>query len=707
MSEQPPASWSAFPLAVARSAGFDYALLEALADPGLLDDDADLEERYPRACARARAALVALLDDPSVREGIAVLAPDVLRFTAERVRSRPSRTGDPDKHERKLALFLQRLTAKCDTNAIAGTVGYVPLAPETAGLVPREPLRRGFVAHWVLSELALLDALGPEGPGGDRHLTARPRPGPAAALLPPRARRAVHELVDGAGTWARAAERRPARRTDRETVAALHRRAVVWSAPVLPVSEPDALRAARAVAPGLDVGVLAEAAEGYAHGDADRKRAELERAERWAAARGLTEVRRGAGRVYADRTVLYAEHYDPEAARRWPHAATTAVLNALRPALELSAATGVWAREQARARAAADFAALLAGRDRAGLDEVLRGMPGGYPVDIGAAAPVTALLEAVARRGPDATGTVRLDASDVDAACAAWLPAAGHTLLASPDVFLAPGDGDPVPEVVVGEVHAGLTVLGNLLCFLPDRDAVVARARSWLTGRAPDAARLVNVTMGQRYGKVCHLEVMPRTLELTGPAAPGREPIPVDAVEVTAGLDVRLRGSGEPVELMLASGDGTVFSPLAPPAARLPVLRLPGAAAMPRIAVGRLVLQRATWWFPAERLAELGRGRAPVRYRRLRDFVRGHGLPRRTFVRAPGEPKPVHLDAASPLLADAVTRLLAGAGAEPGAEVAVTEMLPDPGRQGGRMHEFRLSCVREPVVRESVPRRPR
>ncbi|MGH4011677.1 MAG: hypothetical protein ACRDTH_26520 [Pseudonocardiaceae bacterium] len=671
-------SWATFPLAIARTAGFGYRTLARLADPelpGLVRAGADVAPRYLQACARARTELAALLADPRVREGITVLASDALRWTVPKVR--PERTGGPDKYERKLVLFLQRLVAKCDTNAVAGTIGYVALGQELVPLLPTAPRRRGFVAHWALSELLLTRAL-------ERFTERAPVLGPAAALLEPAATRKITTLIGGADRWEDV--RRGGRPVDRQVVLNLHRRGVVLSAPVLPVAEPDALRAARHAGVG-DLDELARAADDYAAGTAERKVEVLERIEQWLTTQGISEVRRGPGKIYRDRTVLYAEHYEPDTAAGWPRVHGAAVLAELEPVLDLAAAVGVWGREQARARARPDFAALAGERQRVGLAEVLRALPGGYPIRIEQAAPVRRLLELIADRGGAAEPEVQLSAAEIEQACAGWLPVGEQPLLASPDVFVSPG----ADTVVLGEVHARLTVFGNLLCFLDDPDAVVAAARSWLDRHDPGTRRLVNVAMGQRFGKVCALEVMPRTVELSGCAAAGRGRLSVADLEVDRELDVWHRD--ERIELQLASGDGTVFSPFGPPAARHPIIRLPGAAQMPRLRIGRCVLQRASWWFPAAAVAGLGRGSPVQRYRNVVTFAHRHGLPRWLFLRVPGEPKPVHLDLANPLLVDACARMLSGcAGTDE--EVRMTEMLPEPDLDGSRMQEFRLSCVR-------------
>lgn len=683
-------SWTAFPLAIARTAGFDYRTLARLADPELPDlvrTNVDWTPRYLHACAAARQELVALLADHRVREGISVLAADAVRWTVPKVR--PERTGGPDKYERKLTLFLQRLVAKCDTNAIAGTIGYVALDAELEPLLPAGPQRRGFVAHWVLSEFLLVRV-------AEQFGEQKPELGPAVALLEPAAASKIAELVNGADRWADV--RRGGRPIDQRTVLRLHRRGLVLSAPVLPVAEPDALRAARA-AGAQDLTELAAAADEYATSGADDKLAVLERIEHWLTTQGMPEVRRGAGEIYRDRTVLYAEHYEPDTAAGWPEDRGAAVLAELQPALDLAAAVGVWGRVQARERARPAFAALAGDRRRVPLPEVLRALPAGYPMRVEQAAPVVALLELLADRG-DVTGAeVRLSAQDIERVCAGWLPFGEQPMLASPDVFVSTDDS----TLVLGEVHARLTVFGNLLCFLDDRDELLTMARTWLARHDPGTIRLVNVAMGQRFGKVCDLEVMPRTVELSGRAAPGRQRLSGADLEVDGNLDVWHRE--ERIELQLASGDGTVFSPFGPPAARQPTIRPPGAVRMPRVRVGRCVLQRASWWFPTNALAELGRGSPAKRYQNMIAFADRYSLPRWMFLRIPGEPKPVHLDLANPLLADACVRLLAAAGGAD-EEVRITEMLPPPPAEGKRIQEFRLSCVRSVSAQDPSAGRP-
>jgi Lantibiotic dehydratase, N terminus len=128
----------------------------------------------------------------------------------------------------------------------------------------------------------------------------------------------------------------------------------------------------------------------------------------------------------------------------------------------------------------------------------------------------------------------------------------------------------------------------------------------------------------------------------------------------------------------------------------------PPAPHAPRITVGRSVLRRETWRVPAAevdfwRLGDRGRRRAAAAA-----WAAEAGMPRRVFVLAPPEEKPVYIDFESPVLVDILARLLRNSaeGASPGSMVRITEMLPTPedcwlpDAAGNRYtSELRLVCV--------------
>jgi len=92
---------------------------------------------------------------------------------------------------------------------------------------------------------------------------------------------------------------------------------------------------------------------------------------------------------------------------------------------------------------------------------------------------------------------------------------------------------------------------------------------------------------------------------------------------------------------------------------------------LPRLEVGRLVVQRELWRVPAQQLADRDERRAFVQVQRVRAE---RSLPRHVYARLSNELKPVYCDLDSPLLVRQLTRMAAGAvGA-----VELTEMVPGP-----------------------------
>ncbi|MGW3181127.1 lantibiotic dehydratase [Kitasatospora sp. NPDC001119] len=119
---------------------------------------------------------------------------------------------------------------------------------------------------------------------------------------------------------------------------------------------------------------------------------------------------------------------------------------------------------------------------------------------------------------------------------------------------------------------------------------------------------------------------------------------------------------------------------------------------VPRIRCGRIVLHRERWRVPAEALrgwspgVHRSKGDAPefAAARRLR---RELGLPRRGFLKIPGEPKPVYVDWESPLIVRQVFRLAR----KTAAALEFSEMLPAPEHLwldiDGERHTSELRCA--------------
>lgn len=107
---------------------------------------------------------------------------------------------------------------------------------------------------------------------------------------------------------------------------------------------------------------------------------------------------------------------------------------------------------------------------------------------------------------------------------------------------------------------------------------------------------------------------------------------------------------------------------------------LPGMPHQPRVSIGRLVIARETWRFDASRIAFASLRDEADRYAAARAWRDATGLPRRVFVKAPGEVKPFYADFDSvvsvTILARSLRRLQERPEGSPPAWIAVSEMLP-------------------------------
>ncbi len=94
-------------------------------------------------------------------------------------------------------------------------------------------------------------------------------------------------------------------------------------------------------------------------------------------------------------------------------------------------------------------------------------------------------------------------------------------------------------------------------------------------------------------------------------------------------------------------------------------------AHVPRVTIGRVVLQRESW--------NVLPGDVPTRPQEVAAFARDRGMPRRLFTKSPLERKPMYLDCESDVLARILCRQArAAAAAAPSAPMRFSEMLPAP-----------------------------
>ncbi len=112
-----------------------------------------------------------------------------------------------------------------------------------------------------------------------------------------------------------------------------------------------------------------------------------------------------------------------------------------------------------------------------------------------------------------------------------------------------------------------------------------------------------------------------------------------------------------------------------------PPVKSAGLSHVPRLELGRTILQRERWNVPAEEFAR------PIAYGSARfddiaggDFLRAkrvqrdHRLPRHVFVKVSGEAKPIYVDFDAPLLVRQLVRLAR----KTSGQIEITEMLPGP-----------------------------
>jgi Lantibiotic dehydratase, N terminus len=717
--------WRLLPHFVVRSAGFPFDWMEGLRLPEtarLLDEllgrpdgpgaaglRAAAERAFESELAGARRHLASVFADPLVADAVLLSSPSMhahgLRKYLERWDAGP-RNSELRRIERQLTMYLQRLCARNDTVAFFGPVDYGSPGepgPASAPVPGARHVRRcrAFVAHWAVSALAAAIAGDPE---LRPHLTPRLNPAfvregglvrlgrrPYLCLLPGGCR--LVEAMDGQATVAElgATLGRPVL----DDVEALAAAGVVWLRLEVPVTEIGPLTwltarvGAMPASPSRDrwCGVLrrfAELEERFAAAGPGRMDEALHALEALFAEVTGRPTRRGQGQMYADRLVVHEECLGGLTPLDLGPAFHRELERQLVPILDLMAALACEAYREEQAEAAAwldqrggrvPLLSLLAGRRPPTGERILAG------------AERRRLLALIPPGGT--AREVRLPAVP--------LPGDPPPLMASPDVLLVAGGLDDLRHgrfrLVLGECHDTVMVWGWALGMHPDGHRVEQEAAA-LIERAGAGRPLANA-LSRRTSRIAPFEYPGPTVELL--AASGRPPgerIPVAAVDVVRAADgCRLTAPGWP-EFRLYNGELTAAEHRVVGLPRVVPPALESARRTPRLLVGDAVVQRERW--------RLGRADLiPRRYRGtsldlmldVRRSARALGLPRRFYVRGPGQPKPVFVDIDSNHCLEVLDHVLPAGG-----EAIVTEMLPEPEqlwlRSGGDRYccELRLSA---------------
>ncbi len=679
-----------------------------------------LRERLRRLAADPRFRDAVFTSNPGMYDGMLNAAPA------------PAQVPDTAKHrrvERQLYTYLQRFCAKNETASAYGPMGYGQVTDTAAGLsVERSgpPVRRAFLAHWAVTELARAvardKALAPHIPlragllarrdGDTVAVEGQPeplRPGAEAIGL-------FAALQDGPAGLAVLADRSGL--TARKVLAAL-RPLLATGAVVrvldVPGESVDALAGLRRAVAALPAGAareewlahldrLAAECEAFARAarsdgpdgadtaDVELRRAALAALEGTFTALTGVAARRGAGAVYADRLVLFEEAASPfrlTVGRR----TADELARLLGPALEVSAAFGDQVQDGHRARMAA-------------LVETAGGSLGFHDYAVLARpehqegsrfSPVVPVVVPAGDGEP-----VRLDAGALGTA----RPGPRYAL---PDVCLAMAGPQEAAaggwRIVLARVHHHLLLSGWLATFHPEPGEFDRVAGDWLAGDGRDLVALAT----SRRNKGFYRFPGPRlVINATDPE--GREDNLL-AADCTVGLrdgrPVLLDADGRARELYPMLNDLTTYPPFAALSAPS-VLHAPvrgGSRHLGRVTIGDVCYQRERWRLDAAELPAGGRG--PGSLLALRRLVRRAGLPRFVFARVESERKPVLVDTASPFGAELLGHLL-GQDAGEGRDVLAEEMYPGPDElwlrdESGRYTcELRMQMTRSSTIRDRV-----
>lgn len=614
---------------------------------------------------------------------------------------------------RRLARYLQRLAAKNETHSFFGPVGYGSVDRAARGIAVDGQVGAGpadvFATHRLAAGLSeAVERAGVLPPRPRRTPTTR-RDG--SRLVTPRGPvplddlgRRLWDLADGTRT----ASDLEAMTGNDETGPALRRLAAA-----------GALRPAPAVSPAAadPLAELEARLRGASHPDAPEWLGVLAgfrgRIRRFAAApspgravvlRDMedryqaltgTAATAGAGRMYADRTLVFEERASACAVRLGGDLADTVQA---RVGAALSAWAAVSAERHAliQRHAAGVFAATFGGAARAPFLDVLLALRRNPPRERA----VTAMDRWMAERIARGDGRcLALTADEVEAAAGTT----ARPLFTSADVLLARTGPSPADlTIVLGEAHPV-----NLLSVFPtdyyarrDTPERAAERDAWLAERLTRGGiRLARLVAG-RETKIFAYPQAAVEVELR-PHLPG--------VTATAVADLTVRPLGDRLGLFDSRGELMLLPALTggDETDPLTAFSVPAVAttvfgtgdALPRITVGGVVLQRQRWRLTLPETPPRTPG--PERYAAMIRWWAERGLPRRVFVKSGAEPKPVYVDFASPLSVDC----LAGLRASADGPLTVTEMLPDTaqcwlrGTQGSHTCEFRMLLAKPAPLR--------
>ncbi|MEV0728190.1 lantibiotic dehydratase [Polymorphospora sp. NPDC050346] len=717
--------WLLWRESVLRSAGFPATAVLRLGDPALAAaadrDAADFDQVYAAAARRLSATIQAIAQDARFREAVVWQNRRLLNDCLDKAARGEPRNVRGRNHELAIAGYLQRYCVKNDTIGFFGPVGWARWSggPQRITTRPGPRLlarRRVYFEVWAVDAVAdalLCDpALRPwveprPVTANHRRGTLVNRPDRGVLVLTP-AEADLLNLCDGRLSVHEIAARIDAGTDETWTaLASLRDRGLIHLDLRSPVeARPEATlrdRLSRIGDPAVRERALrmvdrligARDAVADAAGDAAALAAAMDEMNAIFVDTSGVAAQRRHGRTYAGRSLVYED-----AVRDVRVDLGADAMAELAGPLGLVLDSARWYVGHAATRYRALFDTIydqyvsrtgdrgmplgaLVGRATPNLFFSLRETP---PPVAAAAAELQQRWARVLRVPPGVRRhAVRIE--DITAAGAAefpggpppWPAARHHT----PDVMLA-ADPDALERGdyhwVLGELHAATNTVESRLFVEQHADPaqLLAAAESDYGGQRmyPLPSKESDFVTSRTFPPSALLSPQYTYWALRPDAdpAPG-EVLPVAAMSVSRterGLIVRCRGRAGEYDLlhvlgeMLSSAVLNGFKPMAP------------APHQPRVTVGRLVLARETWRFPATELDWAHVTSEPDRYRRARAWRADHDLPEHAFYRVAVEDKPCFVDFTSlPLLNLFAKAIRRSAEESPSSAVVVSEMLPD------------------------------
>lgn len=619
-------------------------------------------------------------------------------------------------------LYLQRLSSKNETNAGFGPINLGQVVQNTT--VPAKGLtlenrsasvRKGYVAHWLVQELASAIAADPKlgpfvplsGAGLRRNDAFRALEGRSPAEID--ALGVTPDMLDKAICSGRLVK---GFRVPTDAVDQLN-----WLKKTLMRLAPkgEAAKAAKTMwikrLDGFDADRNAFCAKGKT-----AKAAALSQAEKRYAAFSENPARRNAGRMFRTRTLLYEECHAGGVVDL-PYSKVNDMADDLE-AVIFACRAGAALRQNAEMQSAISvYDKVFGPTKRVRFDRFINAHRAGSSTPLPNAKErgfATAWTQAVIQ-------ATRTGSWNMVALKAALDPLELPEIFdLSPDLlFSEPENPDSPLHVTLGEIHHGVTMDGWMLDPVPDGQAIsneIARAKAIQTAQA-SGLRMANLVLAR------HMKAAPQVydglvVELSGHTTKVKSKALALADLVVErredGLVLRVAGDPDPRPVMFhAPAFG--YTPEAYRSFALfsaPILALPDldpssdaldtadrelgislSLVRPRLGRSHFTIYRRRWALCSKSLVALkASGDMVHRYLEFRRMLKTANIPRFGFMRSSGEPKPVFLDLDSPLLVEAALSTVGD-----GDRVTLDEMLPGPedlwlAEPGGevRTSEFRF-----------------